>query len=79
MIRAFTLCLATATAMPAFAQEINFGDDSGDYARDGVCDDRRFVGSAMSATLDWAETGRDASDCRSAFDDGALQDRKSVV
>ena len=50
-----------------------YGDDSGSYASDGECDDRRFVGEGMSAGLNWGETGRDATDCRSMVADGTVK------
>ena len=47
------LLLVTLTGLlagPAFAQSISFGDDSGDWAQDGECDDPRFEGPGMSLT-----------------------------
>lgn len=46
----------------------DFGDDSSEYANDGECDDRRFYGPGMSSTFNWEHTGRDATDCRTAFE-----------
>ena len=40
------------------------GSDASQWANDGECDDRRFVGQGVATTLDWANVGRDASDCR---------------
>ncbi len=58
---------------PAMAQNIDFGDDSGDWANDGECDDPRFEGPGMTATplLD-EDILRDATDCRTAFEAGQL-------
>lgn len=53
--------------------EIDFGDDSSEYANDGECDDLRFVGEAMTATpLLASDVMHDASDCRMGFDVEAL-------
>jgi len=47
---------------------IDFGDDSGDFADDGECDDPRFRGQGMTATpLMHDDIKRDASDCRAAY------------
>ena len=45
------------------AQSIPYGDDSSPYANDGECDDKRFEGPGMTATilLD-SDVGRDATD-----------------
>jgi hypothetical protein len=59
---------------PAFAaNEISFGDDSGEYANDGECDDPRFVGEGMTTTdLLSDDRLKDATDCKAAFDAGKL-------
>lgn len=46
------------------AADIDFGDDSGRFARDGECDDPRFGGRLESHRY------ADATDCREAFDAG---------
>ncbi len=70
------LLLVTLTGLlagPAFAQSISFGDDSGDWAQDGECDDPRFEGPGMTLTpLLSEDIMRDASDCRTAFERGRL-------
>jgi hypothetical protein len=63
---------ATA-AQPTAPIQINFGDDSSQWANDGECDDRRFAGQGMAASLNWAEVGRDASDCRALHDAGSIR------
>ena len=64
-------CLATG---PAFAQEINFGDDSSVWANDGECDDARFTGPALTSTLLLEEDVlADATDCRIGFEAGDLK------
>jgi hypothetical protein len=63
-----------AAASPAAAaQPINFGDDSGDYSKDGECDDKRFSGPGMTNTpLLEADVGHDATDCRTAYEQKRL-------
>lgn len=53
---------------------VDFGDDSGDYANDGECDDLRFKGPGMTATgLIADDVMADASDCRAAYEAGKLK------
>ena len=56
---------------------IQWGDDSSRYAKDGECDDKRFVGPGMTDTplLD-SDIKHDATDCRSAFAQGRLSIRQ---
>ena len=63
--------LAGGTAPAAGAPD--FGDDNGRFSRDGECDDMRFEGPGMTSTplLD-EDVKHDASDCRSAFEQGRL-------
>jgi protease YdgD len=70
LISVFMAVLLT-TAFPAAAQ--NFGDDAGIWSNDGECDDPRFVGTGMATTLDPADVGHDASDCRSLFESGQIR------
>ena len=51
---------------------IDFGDDSGEWARDGECDDPRFQGMGVADELVEADLGKDATDCRTAFDAGSV-------
>ncbi len=70
-----SIALITAAApVPAFADDVNFGDDSGRYSKDGECDDMRFDGAGMTDTLliD-SDILHDASDCRAAFNAGRLK------
>ncbi len=62
---------------PASNSRIIWGDDSGKYARDGECDDKRFSGEGMTDTplLD-SDIKHDATDCRVAFEQGRLQLRQ---
>lgn len=66
----FALCLA---AGPLAAQSINYGDDSSEWANDGQCDDRRFVGASMAEILNNEDIGRDATDCKSAVGAGHIK------
>lgn len=76
----FTQLLVTGTAafslaMPsaALAQDIEFGDDRSEWAKDGECDDKRFSGEGMTDTplLD-SDVLHDATDCRTAFEKGTI-------
>jgi len=60
------------TASPGGAGP-NFGDDSSEWANDGECDDRRFVGQGMAASLGWTHAGRDATDCRALHEAGRIR------
>lgn len=52
----------------------DFGDDKGEYAKDGECDDMRFKGTGMTATpLLEEDIMHDATDCKAAFDAGTIQ------
>lgn len=52
---------------------VDFGDDAGEFARDGECDDLRFTGDGMTATpLLPDDIFRDASDCKAAFQSGKV-------
>lgn len=62
-----------AAPLPASAHPaIDFGNDGGDLAKDGECDDLRFIGEGMAEILLTDEIGRDASDCRSAYSSGKV-------
>ena len=59
-------------AVPVMSAAINFGDDKGDWPKDGECDDRRFYGSAMASNLSWQFVGHDATDCQAALNAGSI-------
>jgi len=59
---------ATATS----ADAIDFGDDNGEWANDGECDDPRFAGTGAAIELLEADRGHDASDCRAAYQAGTV-------
>lgn len=52
---------------------IDFGDDNGDWANDGVCDDPRFSGPGVADLLLPADEAHDASDCSKLFLEGQVQ------
>ncbi len=52
---------------------IDFGDDNGDWANDGTCDDPRFSGPGVADLLLPADETHDASDCSALFLDGQVQ------
>ncbi len=72
MMCAAVLASTTFLSAPAFAQDVDFGDDSGQWIRDGECDDPRFEGPGMASVLDAVNTMADASDCRKAFQQGRI-------
>jgi hypothetical protein len=51
----------------------SFGDDSSQWANDGECDDPRFSGDGMAATLLDEDTMRDATDCRILYNSGRIR------
>lgn len=52
----------------------DFGDNKGEYAKDGECDDMRFKGAGMTSTpLLEDDIMHDASDCKAAFEAGTIQ------
>ncbi len=67
------------TLSPLFAPltdpaDINYGDDDGEYANDGECDDIRFTRPDASEVLYMADDiGHDATDCRTAVEAGLSQ------
>ena len=61
------------TSAPAIsAGMIDYGDDTSEWANDGECDDPRFAGPAAADELLEADKGHDATDCRTAYEAGAL-------
>ena len=63
---------AAATPETAMALDIDFGDDSSEWANDGECDDPRFTGPGAASELLDADRMRDATDCSAAFADGTV-------
>jgi hypothetical protein len=50
--------------------EIDYGDDTSEWAKDGECDDPRFSGTGVAGELLDADLGHDATDCRAAVEAG---------
>ncbi|MEL6684703.1 MAG: hypothetical protein AAFN63_09090 [Pseudomonadota bacterium] len=72
-ILTITAAFVLGLSNPAFAQSINFGDDSSQWANDGECDDGRFTGPGLTSTpLLEEDVLADATDCRTAFEAGRL-------
>ncbi|MEL7128296.1 MAG: hypothetical protein AAGK23_02005 [Pseudomonadota bacterium] len=62
-------------ALPAAAQDtpdIDFGDDTSNWANDGECDDPRFEGEGMAGSPRREDRGHDATDCRSLLAEGKI-------
>ncbi|ODT49565.1 MAG: hypothetical protein BGO80_09495 [Devosia sp. 63-57] len=62
-----------AAATPAVSvpvSEINFGNDTSDWAKDGECDDPRFTGPGVATTAIDLDIAKDATDCRAAVEAG---------
>jgi hypothetical protein len=58
--------------------EIDFGNDSGTFARDGECDDPRFEGNGMALLLLDEDRARDATDCRALFEQSEIHLRSDA-
>jgi len=55
------------------ATDVDFGDDASQWSNDGECDDPRFQGAGMTNTpLLQEDQGHDATDCRTAFENGQI-------
>lgn len=59
--------------MNIVSNDIEFGDDSGEFANDGECDDPRLIGPGMSMMPPFDHERRDASDCRVLFGLGEVR------
>ena len=64
---------ATTIAATLTVDDLEFGDNSSEWARDGECDDPRFEGAGAAETLVIEDLGRDAKDCRSLFERGQVR------
>jgi len=70
----FTYVVAIAfLTVPAYANNISFGDNKSEWANDHECDDRRFRGPGMASDLDNDDNGHDANDCRKLFNLGEIK------
>jgi len=59
-------------ALPGVAWLV-FGDDSGQYANDGECDDSGFTGRGVSGSASQEHAGKDKTDCLNAFRAGNVK------
>ena len=63
--------LSPLFADPVDGEAIDYGDDESNFANDGECDDIRFASEGAAGTLYIVDDiGHDATDCRSAVEDG---------
>lgn len=62
---------ATADTAAA-AGDIDFGDDTSQWANDGECDDPRFGGAGSASELVEADLKKDATDCKAAYEAGTI-------
>lgn len=53
--------------------DVDFGDDRGEWARDGECDDPRFEGDGVASTLVDEDLFHDATDCRALYAAGRIE------
>ncbi|GLQ54343.1 hypothetical protein [Devosia nitrariae] len=67
-----TVTLAGEKSDAAAPTDIDFGDDSSQWANDGECDDPRFAGTGMAAELLEADRMHDATDCRTLYEAGSI-------
>ena len=67
-----TITLKGETSDTADAPEIDFGDDSSKWSKDGECDDPRFTGTGAARTLLDDDKLHDATDCQAAFEAGTV-------
>lgn len=57
--------LANSTSGGIVSSATNYGDNEGQWASDGECDDPRFIGDGMATQLSAVDIGHDAADCQS--------------
>ncbi|MEO1199054.1 MAG: hypothetical protein AAFX39_07445 [Pseudomonadota bacterium] len=69
---------ATTLTVPA-PGDIDYGDDSSDWAYDGECDDPRFTGDGMAVDLGTTDVGKDATDCRDLVEAGRIYERNPLL
>jgi hypothetical protein len=67
-----TVTLVGATDTPVANTEIDFGDNTSEWANDGECDDPRFSGTGSAAETLEADILKDAADCKAAYDAGTV-------
>ena len=74
-----TLVFLLLAGVASAQGNVDFGDDSGDWANDGECDDPRFEGDGMASILLDEDRLRDATDCRELFNAGSISLRIDVT
>ena len=80
LIRLFAMLACLLVAGTASAQgQIQFGDDSGDWANDGECDDPRFEGEGVASVLVEEDRFRDATDCANLYKQGRIALRSDAA
>ncbi len=62
-----------ATLLAQNTANVDFGDNSSQWANDGECDDPRFEGEGMATTLVDEDRLRDANDCRALYNAGNIR------
>ncbi|MEL7541421.1 MAG: hypothetical protein AAGJ51_11000, partial [Pseudomonadota bacterium] len=62
----------TAATDSVTLADIDFGEDAGDYANDGACDDARFESDGDDWSYQRNHVLRDATDCRTLYEAGEL-------
>ena len=55
------------------ASDLQWGDDSGNYANDDACDDARFHSDGDDWSYQRSHVLRDATDCRTLYEAGSIQ------
>ena len=54
------------------SNDVDFGDDTSNWARDGECDDPRFEGPGSALLKLPVDTLRDATDCSMLYEQGEI-------
>lgn len=57
---------------PYDSSHVKFGDNSSDYADDGICDDPRFEGPEAASVLLDSDKLHDSADCKAAYEAGTI-------
>ncbi|MEO0606886.1 MAG: YbjN domain-containing protein [Pseudomonadota bacterium] len=63
---------ATSAAEQVAASALDWGDDSGEYAKDAACDDARFEPDGDDWSYQRNHVLRDATDCRALYEQGEI-------
>ena len=76
-MRSLFVVAAAFSSSSALAQ--NFGDDTGEFANDGECDDSRFEGAGVAEYLTDEHVGHDATDCQRLLAQGSVTWRADML